>query len=286
MTKMKTFVIAMLCLLPATKLTYAQETGKGADRSASGELVPALAQTSGLVARGEEKKFYQADDALFKTGKELLRQDFSEVEFGNIPSRWTDLLYRRPSRNWIVDEFGFLRHVLKNRNNRLTYDPFSDSFLESPTPETRPGLIAWGATSELTSADEAAAIQVRAAYKKTEDAGVFFGIAGRIQDKHNFYAVLARESNKLTIVKVKNDSVTVLTEIVSLQRYRYPEEWTLTVSFKDDLITGILHDEKGNPVARVDARDAEFRSSYLFGLYCTDYAAARSVSVQIGREHV
>lgn len=278
----------MLCLLPAAKLTYAQQTGEGsapADGTASGELVPALAQTSGLVVRGEEKKFYHADDALFKTGKELMRQDFSEVEFGNIPSGWTDLLYRRPSRNWIVDEFGFLRHVLKNRNNRLTYDPFSDSFLESPTPETRPGLIAWGATSENTAADQAAAdqaaaIQVRAAFKKTEDTGVFFGIAGRIQDKHNFYAVLVRESNKLTIVKVESDSLIVLTEIVSLRRYRYPELWTLTVSFKDDLITGILHDEKGNPVARVDARDAEFRSSYLFGLYCTDYAAARSVSAR------
>src|SRR3546814_15560833 len=127
MTKMKTFVIAMLCLLPATKLTYAQETGKGADRSASGGLVPALAQTSGLVARGEEKKFYQADDALFQTGKELLRQDFSAVESGNIPSRWTDLLYRRPSRYWIAEASGFLRHVMKNRPNHLTEVHFSDS---------------------------------------------------------------------------------------------------------------------------------------------------------------
>src|SRR5690606_28198084 len=166
-----------------------------------------------------------------------------------------------------------------NRNNRLSYDPFSDGFLETPTTETRPGLITW--EPALSGAQTRhVPIRIQATFKKTDDEEVIFGIAGRVIDKSNFYAILVEGNDRLRIVKSKNDTIITLTEIVSLRKYRYPEIWRVTAAFNDDLITGILYDANGQEVARIDARDAEY-DTMRFGFYCTDYAAASSISATV-----
>lgn len=269
-------VLFLVLFVSATEKLHAQKAGKAV---VTDQLVPARAQTNGVVQKRDEKKFYKSFQAL-EQGTQVLQLHFKDIVYGDIPAGWTDLLYRRPSRNWMVDEQGFLRHVLKNRSNKLAYDPFSNSFLESPTTNSRPGLIVWDGADRIGMLNKGTGVRVQAAFKKTEDEDVFFGIAGRVKDKGNFYNVTFRGGNRLIISKVLNDSIIPLTEIVTLTRYRYPELWTLTAVFQDDLITGILYDEKGNLMARADARDVEFNAS-KFGLYCTDYAASSSISTTL-----
>lgn len=268
------FLLALFVSLIGT--LHAQKSSKTV---APNQLIPARAQTNGVVYKRDEKKFYSAMEAL-EPGTEIIRQQFKDAAYGDIPAGWTDLLYRRPSRNWMVDAHGFLRHVLKNRNNKLTYEPFSNSFLESPTTPTRPGLIVCDKVNDRSLSGKGSGIRIQAEFKKTEDEDVFFGIAGRVKDRRNFYAVMLRGGNRLSIAKVQNDSIIPLTDIVSLNRYRYPEKWKLTAVFRDDLVTGILYNERGEMVARADARDAEFTGA-RFGLYCTDYAASSWVSATI-----
>lgn len=236
-------------------------------------LTPTPAQTNGMIGQ-ERLGVTLSAAAATAPAAPFASWNFATASYGDIPEGWSDLLYRKPSRNWMVDANGFLRHVLKNRNNRLAYDPFSNSFLESPTTETRPGLIAAVADNMPRN------LRVTTKFKKTEDNGVFFSIAGRIRDKSNFYVVMLAGNEKLTIAKVKNDELIPLTELVLLRRYYYPEVWELTASFQDDLITGMLYDDKGKLVARADARDGEWPAGNC-GLYCTDYASAGSFHISV-----
>jgi YD repeat-containing protein len=236
-------------------------------------LEPAPAQTNGRIVQ-ERLKVKLAATAATSPAAPFASWSFANVSYGDIPEGWSDLLYRKPSRNWMVDANGFLRHVLKNRNNRLAYEPFSNSFLESPTTETRPGLVA--AMADNMPAN----LRVTTKFKKTEDNGVFFSVAGRIQNKSNFYVVMITGNEKLTIAKLKNNELIPLTELVLLRRYYYPEVWELTASFQDDLITGMVYDAKGKLIARADARDGEWATGKC-GLYCTDYASAASFNISV-----
>src|SRR5262245_17981583 len=91
-------------------------------------LVPIGSQAHGVIDK-KRLNVQQSGKQVYAPATELSKWDFSNSGFGDIPEGWTDLLYRRPSRNWMIDGEGYLRHVLKYRNNRLTYEPFSNSFL-------------------------------------------------------------------------------------------------------------------------------------------------------------
>lgn len=268
------FLLSLYCFV--NSVAEAQKTNKTKDTN---QWVSTRAQSSGVVKSKDEKKFYDAHYAL-NSGTVLMQQQFNDISYGNIPAEWEDLMYRRPSRNWLVDAQGFLRHVLKNRSNKLTYDPFSDAFSESPTTPNRPGLITWDGVKNRVSFRPGIGLKVQATFKKTEDQDVFFGIAGRVADKSNFYTVMLKGDNRLVIAKILNDSLIPLTEIVSLKRYGHPEQWKIAAVFQDDLITGLLYDEQGNLMARADARDAEFTAT-RFGFYATEYAAVASVSAAV-----
>lgn len=216
-------------------------------------LVPVKSQQYGIVHPKEVKKTYNALEIPL-AGTILIKEDFSTTNYGTIPSNWKDLYSRLPSRNWMVDNKNFLRPVLKNKA----------------------GLIAYNISKNEESVNQSKNLVVKAKFKKTEDDSVFFGIAGRIKDKENFYGILVVSDNKLMIVKIKNQKVLPLTEMVFLKRYQYPQEWSLTVSFYHDLITGIVVDEHGKIIARVDARDGEFPAG-PFGLYCTEFAACKEI---------
>lgn len=243
-------------------------------------LVPIGSQANGLIEKSRINA-HVSGKQVYSPATELKKWDFSNGVYGDIPQGWTDLLYRRPSRNWLIDGEGYLRHVLKNRNNRLTYEPFSNSFLESPTTPNRPGLIA------LASKNLPVNVRIKSRFKKTQDSEVFFAVAGRIKDPETFYTVMVTGDEKLVLGKVEKGEMKTLTELVLLRRYQYPEVWELTAAFQDDLITGIVTDTRGSVVARLDARDGEFTGG-SYGLYCTDYAAAASFSllvpVEAGKE--
>ncbi|MGC4235819.1 MAG: FAD-dependent oxidoreductase [Niabella sp.] len=234
-------------------------------------LVPVKGQKAGLINSSMQNVRYNGKE--IELPAKLYREwKFGTFGFGSIPKGWQDVLYRQPSRNWVIDGNGFLRHILKNRDSKDAYDPFTDSFKKSPTTDTRPGLIA------VADSQMPVNIRIKARFRKTEDEEVFFSIAGRIKNKQNFYAVMLTGANKLVIGKVKQDSLFALSELAILNRYSYPEEWELVVSFHNDLITGMLYDDKGRLQGRLDARDGEFENGSC-GIYATDYVATSTYSI-------
>lgn len=236
-------------------------------------LIPSLAQTYGRVQKSKKNKTLSWEDlSVFKTT--LTSWDFKTAAYGDIPDGWRDLSFLRPSRNWMTDDQGYLRYDLKNYGKGGAYDPDTDSATGQYKEATRAGLIAAPISPETGNAG------IEAIFKKAADNTVFFSVAGRIRDAENFYAVIISEDNRLAIAKIKEGVMTKLTEITFLYRYQYPEAWTLKAYFNDDLITGIVYDTKGRVAARIDARDGEWQTG-AYGLYCTDYAAAKSFKVVV-----
>lgn len=254
----------------------ANATGNAADNDFKtgpriDSLIPANGQTNGVIRYSKRAVRYTGKE-IELPAKQYGSWNFKTTEFGGLPNGWEDLLYRRPSRNWVVDENGFLRHILKNRSNKLTYDPFTDSFKESPTTQTRPGMLV------VNDNNVPGDIRIRARFKKTEDEHVFFGVTGRIQNQQNFYTVMLTDDDRLLIAKMKGDSLLPLSELAILNRYSYPGEWELVVSFYNDLITGMLYDSKGQLQGRLDARDGEFETGTC-GIYATDYVGVSSYNI-------
>src|SRR3546814_16017695 len=70
-------------------------------------------------------------------------------------------------------------------------------------------------------------VKLSASFKKTEDAGVFFGLAGRVADSLHFYAAKVLSDDRFQIVKVRAGDMTVHTERAFIQWYRFPELWEL-----------------------------------------------------------
>jgi hypothetical protein len=85
----------------------------------------------------------------------LIVEGFSSTPYGRIPAGWQDLFAIRPTPGWIVDGNSLLRATLKGRTGLIARDG-----------EVTDGTI---------SAD----------FKKTEDAAVSVGVAGRIVDRDN-----------------------------------------------------------------------------------------------------
>jgi hypothetical protein len=221
---------------------------------AGGALVGVPAQLHGVVEATRVDARYNAEQ-IPNTGTLLLKDDFNAGSFGTIPAGWRDLSYQPPSRNWAVDAQGYLRPVLKNWQGIISYE------------------------GHLTSGENARDLRnyvVRSGFKTTADSDVFFGIAGRIQDVNNFYTVRLIGNNRVRILKVMNGEEQMLSELVLLRRYPDGSEWKLEASFYEDLITGIVRDDRGRIVARLDGRDGEFRQG-TFGLNNTEFAAAADV---------
>lgn len=185
----------------------------------------------------------------FGQGDDPFTATFENVSYGDIPTGWNDLYARKPSRNWMVDGQSFLRPVLKGHQ----------------------ALLAWAGKAP-------ADVELTATFKKTPDEDVFFGLAGRITDSLNFYGVYVVGDNKLQITKVVDGKPVVLTELVLLKRYRYPEVWSLTAQFNGSVIAGTVRDASGHVMAYAEGNDEAFAKG-PFGLHCSTYAAAKSVRV-------
>jgi hypothetical protein len=219
------------------------------------EFAPVIAQSYGRVRPEMLHRQYNARQVPMM-GPILYELEFSSAEFGTIPAGWRDLRVERPSRNWAVDTHGFLRYILFRNEGLIAYE------------------------GALTSGEDATGLEnyaIAAGFKKTRDADVQLSLAGRIQNRDNYYRVGVLGDNRLVIEKVEDGASRRLTDIVLLERYNHPEEWRLTASFYDDLITGIVTNAHGRVVARADARDAIFpRGS--FGVHATEFAAVSGVS--------
>jgi len=200
----------------------------------------------------------------------LLDEQFATTPYGRIPAGWRDLIDRRPSRNWAVDGNGFLRPVLKFNTGLLIYE---------------------GDPAGSGDARKLADAQLEAEFKKTGDEEVSFGLVTRVQDRNNYYLARFSGQNRLEILKVKDglgtplgrggsDEVFALRTVgtVSLKRYQEGQIWRINFSQTGDQLSVTLTDEVGREVARLDAKDGEFKSGSA-GLCATTFAGARSFRI-------
>lgn len=202
---------------------------------------------------------------------ELFVAQFETAPYGRIPDGWRDLINERPSRNWAVDGNGLLRPMLKRRTGLLVYD---------------------GYTADVKPARSLADARLVAEFKKTEDETVTFGIAGRVVNRDNYYLARFGGTGRLELLKVKEgkelpldfvkpvaDTATRPTGLVTLQRYREGERWTLSLALDGDHLTATAIDARGREQARLSAVDGEFKRGHP-GLSCTRFAAAASFRIE------
>jgi hypothetical protein len=203
-------------------------------------------------------------------GNVLYGESFAECRYGCVPAGWIDELALRPSRGWVVDGKGLLRPVLKGRTGLLAYD----------------GHMATGKPAR-TLADA----RLVASFQKTEDAEVSFGIAGRVVDGRNYYLARFRGTDRLELLKVKDGVESALdfqepaidvkprpTGVVTLERYREGERWTLFFTLDGPLLTATVTDSQGHEQARGSALDGDFKRGRP-GLCATTFAAAASFRI-------
>jgi len=212
-------------------------------------------------------------------------ENFAKTSYGRTPQGWLDAFDSRPSRAWGVDGNGLLRQVLKKQFGSY--------------PDDMTGVLLFkgderGAQSARALADGT----FSARFKKAEDASVSFGIVARAADKDNFYLARFSGSDRLELLKMKAgaltniDYVQPVTEtdtlrisgprpsgLITLNRYREGELWTLTFTLKGDILTATVFDGHGREQARVQARDADFKTGYA-GLRCTRFAACASFKLE------
>ncbi|MBL9117791.1 MAG: FAD-dependent oxidoreductase [Verrucomicrobiaceae bacterium] len=201
----------------------------------------------------------------------LHEQSFSTTRYGRTPDGWRDEIALRPSRGWTVDGRGLLRPVLKLRTGLLVYD---------------------GYTANVKPARALADARLVAAFQKTEDANVTFGIAGRVVDARNHYLARFTGTDRLELLKVKDGVATALDfqkpaiEVparaiggVTLRRYRGGERWTLSFTLEGAHLTARVMDADGNEQACVSAMDSDFKTGRP-GLCATSFAAAASFRIE------
>lgn len=214
---------------------------------------------------------------------------FSITAYGRIPAGWIDAYDSRPSRAWGVDGNGLLRQLLKKQ--------------VGPYPDDMTGLLLLvGDDKSGAPVQSFADGTVAARFKKTEDAAVSFGIAARASDKNNFYLARFSGSDRLELLKMKAgvltniDFIPPITEtetlrlsgprpagLITLNRYREGEFWTLTFTLQGEILTAVVRDAKGREQARVQARDGDFAAGCA-GLSCTRFAAAASFKLEAGSQ--
>ena len=200
----------------------------------------------------------------------LYSEEFAQTSYGRTPKGWSDLTNVRPSRNWAVDGNGRLRFVIKNKTGLLAYSGY--------TAEPKPA-------SALSNAI------ITAEFSKTEDDAVSFGIAGRVQDRDNYYLARFTGTNRLELMIVKNGVANALDAVpvddlkerrptgrVTLRRYPAGEQWSMTLRMEGDHIETAVFDSEGKVQARLSAINGEFKKGCP-GFCCTRFASASSIQI-------
>lgn len=205
------------------------------------------------------------------TGRVLCDLRFHETEYGHVPQGWRDLTRIRPSRNWMVDDHGALRQVIKNHTGLIVLD---------------------GAAASSESLQTLTDVRLVSTFTKTEDDRVSFGLAGRVLDRGNYYLarfsgtqhlelLLVRDGveTPLDVVPLPDLKVTRPTGRITRRRCRAGEPWTLSLLMQNDHIEATVFDPDGVEQARISVINEEFRQG-ASGLCCTRFAAAMSFRIE------
>ena len=207
----------------------------------------------------------------FAADRLLYSENFADTAYGHTPQGWRDLTNLRPSRNWVVDGNGALRQTIKHHTGLVVYDGY--------TLQPKPA-------NSLTDA------RVSATFSKTEDENVSFGIAGRVQDRSNYYLARFSGTNRLELIMVKDGVESALDAVpvedlkerrptgrVTLRRYRAGEKWTLTLTMQKDRIEAIVLDQDGTEQARLSVINDTFAKGTP-GLVATRFASATNFRIE------
>lgn len=202
--------------------------------------------------------FLSVRPVLAETAALYSQGDFASVPLGKLPAGWRDLGVERSSPNWGIDGRGGLRVFWKDEQGLLVYE----------------GLLANGENGAAMADGE-----IVARFKKTPDDAVSFGLAGRVKDARNYYAVRFSGETRIELVKVVDGKEEILAEWVTRRRYPADGDWRLSLSFNGPRITGRVSDAEGIEQARVDALDEGGFSSGMAGLLASNFAAAQSFAI-------
>ncbi|MBX7207816.1 MAG: FAD-dependent oxidoreductase [Verrucomicrobiaceae bacterium] len=197
-------------------------------------------------------------------------EEFVQTAYGRTPKGWRDLTNIRPSRNWAVDGRGDLRHTIKNHTGLIVYD---------------------GYTSEPKPASALADAIIVADFIKTDDESVSFGIAGRVQDRSNYYLARFRGGNRLELLIVKDGVESALDAVpmedlkerrptgrVTMQKYVSGNRWSMSLRLEGSRIEAMIFDGDGIAQARLSAVNDEFKKGNP-GFCCTRFAATSSIQI-------
>jgi len=184
------------------------------------------------------------------------------VALGQLPSGWKDLGVERSSPNWGVDGLGGLRVLWKGERGLLVYA---------------------GALADGQSGAALADCEIASQFKKTPDDSISFGLACRVQDARNYYAVRFSGEDQIDLLKVVEGKEELLAHWVTRQRYAEGAEWSLTLKFEGPRITGRVLDAKGIEQARVDALEESLPAAGMAGLLATNFAAAQSFVINAAK---
>ncbi|HRJ74083.1 MAG TPA: hypothetical protein PLS03_17800, partial [Terrimicrobiaceae bacterium] len=183
---------------------------------------------------------------------------FSGVPLGKIPAGWRDLGVPHASPTWAVDGRGLLRVVWKGDTGLIVYR----------------GALADGSEgSQFTDGT------VSAAFQKTPDPEVFFGVVGRVQDAANYYGVRFSGMSVLELVRVQDGRPEVLASLPTRARYQEGETWRLVLAFRGPVVTGQVFGADGVEQARVDALEETGFASGAAGLQATNFAGAATFAI-------
>lgn len=118
-----------------------------------------------------------------------------------------------------------------------------------------------------------------AQFQKTADPEVFFGLAGRVQDKHNHYSARFSGTAELALIKVTGGEPQVLAALPTRNRYQEGQVWSISMTFDGPRITAQVFDESGVEQARVDAKEDKAGAPGAAGLQATNFTGAKDFRI-------
>lgn len=212
----------------------------------------------------------------------LIVQDFSQTALGALPAGWRDQVNYRPTRNWAVDERGYLRVILKDYvgspadGDRLR----RREYLEKNGMAWFAGLLTYD--GPLPGGADPAALgeaRVAASFRKTPDESVFFAALLRFKDRGNYYSARVTGSGLLQIIHTADGKDSVLSVITPVKRLVAETVWTLEFSARGALLSARLLDEDGLLVSSTWAEDTTLATGAV-GLSATTFAGASRFEIQ------
>ncbi|MFA6287623.1 MAG: FAD-dependent oxidoreductase [Opitutaceae bacterium] len=217
-----------------------------------------------------------------ETPPPLVTCDFARLPLGDLPEGWRDHVDYRPTRNWAVDERGFLRVLLKD----YVGDPIDGDrlrrrqYLEKNGMAYFAGLLTYdgplpGDLDPAALGDTGVAMR----FRKTPDRDVFAAAILRFQDRDNYYSARVSADGRLEIIRTSQNHPASLSSVSPVRHLAADSVWTLEFSARGTLLAARLLDEKGSLVSSAWADDNAFATGAA-GISATTFAGINRLEIR------